>query len=47
LNEIYRIRKVLESKSNNEDDRFATLEVQLAQAKETSEEAERKYDEVV
>jgi len=41
-----RIRKVLESKSNLEDDRFASLEAQLARAKQTAEDSERKYDEV-
>ena len=43
---IYRIRKVLESKSNTEDDKVAVLEAQLAQAKQIAEEADRKYEEV-
>ena len=41
-----RIRKVLESKSNTEDDKVAVSEAQLAQAKQIAEEADRKYEEV-
>jgi hypothetical protein len=41
-----RIRKVLENKSNMEDDRVAILEAQLAQAKLIAEEADKKYEEV-
>ena len=44
--QIYRIRKTLESKSNMEDDKVAILEAQLAQAKQIAEEADRKYEEV-
>ena len=43
---MHRIRKVLESKSNTEDDKVAVLEAQLAQAKQIAEEADRKYEEV-
>ena len=41
-----RIRKVLENKSNTEEDRVAIVEAQLAQAKLIAEEADRKYEEV-
>ena len=41
-----RIRKVLENKSNTEEDRVAIVESQLAQAKLIAEEADRKYEEV-
>ena len=42
----FRIRKVLENKSNTEEDRVAIVEAQLAQAKLIAEEADRKYEEV-
>ena len=42
----YRIRKTLESKSNMEEDKTASLEAQLGQAKQIAEEADKKYDEV-
>ena len=41
-----RIRKVLENKSNMEDDKVAIIEAQLAQAKQIADEADRKYEEV-
>ena len=44
--EIFRIRKVLENKSNTEEDRVAIMEQQLAQAKLIAEEADKKYEEV-
>ena len=44
--EIFRIRKVLENKSNTEEDRVAIVEQQLAQAKLIAEEADKKYEEV-
>jgi hypothetical protein len=44
---IHRIRKALENKSNYEDDRYASIEVQLAQAKQIAGEADRKYEEVI
>ena len=43
---FYRIRKVLENKSNTEEDRVAIVEQQLAQAKLIAEEADKKYEEV-
>jgi hypothetical protein len=43
---LSRIRKVLENKSNMEDDRVAIIEAQLAQAKQIADEADRKYEEV-
>ena len=42
----FRIRKVLENKSNTEEDRVAVVEAQLAQAKLIAEEADKKYEEV-
>ena len=42
----FRIRKVLENKSNTEEDRVAIVEQQLAQAKLIAEEADKKYEEV-
>jgi len=36
----------LENKSNYEDDRYASMEGQLAQAKQIAGEADRKYEEV-
>merc|ERR1712008_551355 len=44
--ESERIRKVLENKSNTEEDRVAIVEQQLAQAKLIAEEADKKYEEV-
>ncbi len=41
-----RIRKVLENKSNMEDDRVGVVEAQLSQAKLIAEEADKKYEEV-
>ena len=46
LRKSFRIRKVLENKSNTEEDRVAIVEAQLAQAKLIAEEADRKYEEV-
>ena len=46
LTENFRIRKVLENKSNTEEDRVAIVEQQLAQAKLIAEEADKKYEEV-
>lgn len=40
------MRKVLENKSNTEEDRVAIVEAQLAQAKLIAEEADKKYEEV-
>merc|ERR1712080_23361 len=45
--ESERVRKVLENRSNLEDDRVQILEAQLHQAKLIAEEADRKYDEAV
>ena len=44
--ELNRIRKTLENKTNMEDDRISFLESQLAQARQIAEESDKKYEEV-
>jgi len=41
------MRKVFETRSIADDERSEGLESQLKQAKQTAEEADRKYDEVI
>lgn len=45
-NYTHRVRKLLENKTNLEDDRISYLEAQLAQARQIAEDSDKKYEEV-